>query len=125
MPHSPIEYTVLYALAEDVADHDPEIMLELIDIFVNDSTDHLRKMSTEIESQEFRTLEISAHSLKSSSATFGALALSELSGQIERMARSKTPNGIAPLLESARAEFKLVAAVLATERKRWVEATEE
>ena len=39
--HTPIEYDILRVLEEDVADNDPEIMLDLIDIFLHDSAEHL------------------------------------------------------------------------------------
>ena len=118
----PIDRSILRILEEDVADSDPEIMLELIDIFIRDSGWHVHEIAKDLEQLEFRKIEIGAHSIKSSSATFGAMALSALSAQIEQLARAKQSEGMAEILHSARAEFARVEAVLVTEREKWVEA---
>ena len=120
-----IDHSMLHILEEDVADNDPDIMLELIDIFIHDSANNIGGIAQAIEQKEFRKLEISAHSLKSSSATFGAMALSGLCAQIEQMARAKIVEGAGELLDTVRGEFARVEAALSVEREKWVEVASE
>ncbi|MBI3957860.1 MAG: Hpt domain-containing protein [Chloroflexi bacterium] len=119
---APIDRSILHILEEDVADNDPDIMLEFINIYLHDSEEHIDEIAKQMGSKEYRKIEISAHSLKSSSATFGAMALSALSDQIEQLARARKSDGIAEILHSVRAEFARVKAALVVEREKWTEA---
>jgi len=114
-----IDHSLLHILEEDVADNDANIMLELIDIFIHDSANNIRCIAQAVEQKEFRKLEISAHSLKSSSATFGATILSSLCAHIEQIARAKTVEGVEEVLNSIRDEFARVEAILRVEREKW------
>jgi len=53
-----------------------------------------------------------AHTLKSSSATFGALALSDLARQLERLAREGTLAGAGDLLEQIQTAYERAWAAL-------------
>lgn len=119
---SPIDHSVLRRLEEDVADGNPEIMLELIDIFLLDSGRHIDEIARDWEKREFRKIEMAAHSIKSSSATFGAMALSALSAQTEQLAHARQSEGMAEMLRSLHAEFARAEAVLVVEREKWREA---
>ncbi len=119
---APIDRSILHILEQDVADNDPDIMLEFINIYLYDSEGHIADIARHLDPPEFRKIEISAHSLKSSSATFGATALSALSSQIEQLARARESGGIAEILRAIRDEFARVAAVLILEREKWTEA---
>jgi HPt (histidine-containing phosphotransfer) domain-containing protein len=50
-----------------------------------------------------------AHTLKSSSASVGALALSALCAQVEQLVRSQQIGGLEPLLDAMQAEMQRVA----------------
>ena len=117
-----IDRHILQTLQEDAADNDPEIILELLDIYIHDSADHLNQIIQAVPEEEYRTIELSAHSLKSSSATFGATNLAVLFGEMEQLARSKTTDGIDGLLNAAKSEFVRARDELLVERRRWVEA---
>jgi HPt (histidine-containing phosphotransfer) domain-containing protein len=123
--HTSIEYDILHALEDDVADYDPEIMLELIDIFLQDSAEHLVGIGRAIEGGDYRKIEISAHSLRSSSATFGALILSNFCMRLEKCARTSQNECIVETLAEARQEFALVEAILRVQRVKWVKAVAE
>lgn len=123
--HTSIEYDILRALEDDVADHDPEIMLELIDIFLQDSAEHLVGIGHAIADGDYRKIEISAHSLKSSSATFGALVLSNFCMRLEKCARTSQNECIVEMLAEARQEFAFVEAILRLQRVKWVKVIAE
>jgi HPt (histidine-containing phosphotransfer) domain-containing protein len=55
-----------------------------------------------------------AHTLKSSSASVGALALSALCAQVEHNVRSQQPGDIGTLLDAMQAEMQLVASAVQT-----------
>ena len=55
-----------------------------------------------------------AHTLKSSSASVGAMALSALCAQVEHNARSQQPGNIGPLLDAMQAEMQRVAGAVQT-----------
>ncbi len=117
---APIDRSIFRILAEDIADNDPVTMLELIDLFVNDSGQHIREISQGVEKQNIRTIEMGAHSVKSTAATFGAMTLSVLCAQIEQLAYTKEIDDIDEILELAYHEFLRVEAELSVERKKWM-----
>lgn len=118
--NSVIDFAVLEELEESVADGIPEIMVELFDTYLEDSHGHLQKIATAIADKDKRQLELSAHSLKSSSATFGANSLSRLFARIESLAREGQIEESRVLFERARQEFERVEQALREERKKRV-----
>ena len=56
--------------------------------------------------------------MKSNGATFGAMSLSELSHQLELLARSGTLEGTAELIGWIEAEYQRVSVALQTVRER-------
>lgn len=120
-PYAAIDSSILRILQEDVADNEPEVMLELIDIYIHDSGEHIRGIAQALADENYRQIEISAHSLKSSSATFGALSLSQMCAQMEQAAKARQGERIAATLGEVESEFALVVAALLVEREKWVE----
>jgi HPt (histidine-containing phosphotransfer) domain-containing protein len=57
---------------------------------------------------QYEQLRHLAHTLKSSSASVGALALSALCAQVEHHVRSPQPGDIAPLLDAMQSEMHRV-----------------
>lgn len=118
--YASIDYSIFHTLENDVADSDPEVMVELIDIFIHDSADRLDGIDKAIEQADYRKIEISAHSLRSSSATFGALILSDICFRMEQSARARQREGIVEALATIREEFAQVSQLLSTERSKWI-----
>jgi HPt (histidine-containing phosphotransfer) domain-containing protein len=59
-----------------------------------------------------------AHTLKSNGAAFGAMRFSELSRELESVARSGTVEGAAELIERVEAEYEGVRIALEAVRER-------
>jgi PAS domain S-box-containing protein len=76
----PLETAVLVQLAEDT---DVSLLPQLIDTFINTSKQQIASITLATSKAEFQKIAASAHSLKSSSATFGAFYLNELVTSIE------------------------------------------
>src|SRR6266540_3018211 len=74
-----IDLQVLERIQADLGDGDPTIVIELIDMFLSDSLQLLATMRQSLAECAAEDLQRAAHTLKSSSATLGAAALSKLS----------------------------------------------
>ncbi|MEM7131122.1 MAG: Hpt domain-containing protein [Chloroflexota bacterium] len=84
---SPLEPDAIAALIDMVGLDDPDFLIELIDTFLQDSSAMVEMMMTNWEEQDYETVMRTAHSLKSTSATFQATYLSQLSSDLELQLR--------------------------------------
>jgi HPt (histidine-containing phosphotransfer) domain-containing protein len=92
----------------------------LIEIFLGEAVELLGTISSGIaESNEDEAVR-AAHSLKSSSATVGALRLSGVSARLEALAQSDQLDAAALVLEDLRQEFDDVRDVLTAESARLI-----
>src|SRR6266540_388476 len=83
-----IDLQVLERIQADLGDGDPTIVIELIDMFLSDSLQLLATMRQSLAECAAEDLQRAAHTLKSSSATLGAAALSKLSQTLELASRA-------------------------------------
>ncbi|BAU14813.1 multi-sensor hybrid histidine kinase [Leptolyngbya sp. NIES-3755] len=100
----------------DLAGGSTEFVSELIDCFIEDTPKLLTSMQDAVAQQDFKSLQRLAHTLQSSSATFGAKALQTLSTELETMMMrsqfSQAPDQIAKL----EAEYQQVKLALQAEQ---------
>ncbi len=89
----------------------------LIERFYQDVDRLLGEARQALEQGETTDLRRAAHSLKSTSATFGAVALSEVARELEYLARDGVLEGAAGLIAQAEAEFVKAKAALETMRE--------
>jgi CheY-like chemotaxis protein len=85
---------------------------ELIEQFYSDVVRLLGQARAAVEDRRADDLRIAAHSLKSTSATFGAMALSAVARELEALARSERLDEVAELLAQGEAEFTKAKAAL-------------
>ncbi len=88
-----IDPAALDAVAEMVGTDEPEVMLDLLDTFLEDSQNQIDKMVSSLAAEDWTLLHRIAHSLKSSSATFGAMRLSQLCQTLESAAKDSCAAG--------------------------------
>lgn len=69
----------------------PDLVQELTELFFADTPGLLAEIRTAADTEDWEALTRASHSLKSSSFYLGALALAELSRQIESLSRSGDP----------------------------------
>jgi len=93
---------------------DTEFIAELVNVFFGEAPKMLSEMRQALESKDATLLHRAAHSLKSSSAEFGALALSDSCRELEKMGRDSVFSGADELLERAKAEYAQAKAALET-----------
>ena len=86
---------------------------ELIQTYLTDTPMQFHGMSEAVDADDAAALVRPAHTLKSSSATVGAMRLSSLARELEMAGRSGSLDGSARIgLDAARAEWQAVAAAL-------------
>jgi HPt (histidine-containing phosphotransfer) domain-containing protein len=93
-------------------DGDDEFLAELLDTFFQDAPQLLEAMQRATEQGDAQGLRIAAHSLKSNSAEFGALNLSELCRELEQAAKINTLDGATHKVAQAQSEYGRVQAAL-------------
>ncbi len=85
---------------------DKAFLSELVDTYLADSPKLLIQMHTALEGKDTDAFRRAAHTLKSTSANFGALTLSELAKELEMMAKAGTLDGAAEKLPCVEEEFR-------------------
>jgi HPt (histidine-containing phosphotransfer) domain-containing protein len=107
----------LERLVETIGD-DRSLLTALIDTFLRDTPRLVEAVRRGLERGQTDEVRRAAHTLKSNGATFGAMSLSELSRQLEALARSGTLEGADELITQIDAEYERVRIALETERER-------
>jgi two-component system sensor histidine kinase/response regulator len=108
---SPIDREALNRLFEAVGS-DPQFLAELLDEYFSDSLAQFENMVAALASHDPEAFRRAAHSLKSNSANFGALALSGKFKELEDLGKSGHLEGVESLLEEAGAEYGQVKIAL-------------
>ena len=96
----------------DMAGGDNQILVELIDCYLEDSPHLITNMQEAIASGMTENLQRAAHTLKSSSASLGADVLSQLCKQMEGFGRSGKLAGTAELFQQIVPEYEGVVLAL-------------
>ena len=96
---------------------DAEFMAELIDTYVADAPQQLEALNASLAIGDVDGLVRPAHTLKSSSASLGALRLTERCRQLELTAKAGSLDGATESIEGIAAELELVVAAL--EHTKW------
>jgi HPt (histidine-containing phosphotransfer) domain-containing protein len=89
-----------------------DLVAELVELFVGDVPPRLDVLAGAIANGDAEALARAAHSLKGSSATMGAVGMSELCRRMEMLGRAGDVAPAAPLLVSLREEFERASRAL-------------
>lgn len=115
-----IDRSALESIVEIFGSDDPEAILDLIDTFLVESTKQTDEMRSALAAHDWSRLHRMAHSLKSSSATFGATRLSNISAVMESAAKREcVPDDCGSLLEQLIDAHSVACDILRTERARF------
>jgi len=82
-----LDYQTLKSLEEMLGNDAPSILVEMIDCYLEDSYKLLESLRAASSNQNLADLYLPSHTLKSSSATFGAIELSKVCQKLEAIAR--------------------------------------
>ncbi len=102
----PIDESQLDELRMLSDDDGPDILGELIDIFLEDTPSRLIDLAQAVGNGDAEGTMQNGHALKSSCAQLGALQLSEYCRQLEAMGRAGDIQGAQPVVAAAQAEFE-------------------
>ena len=120
MSHAPesnvLDMHVVQALRELGGDDDPGLFDEVVELFLTDTKNNVAKLVAAFESRDAHALQRVAHTMKSSSANVGALRLSKLCFEIEKLGRAGSCEGAQGLVEDTAKHFDEVSAALAALR---------
>jgi CheY-like chemotaxis protein len=97
----------------------PSLVRELIDLFLNDSAGHVHRIVQAHEAADAASLRALAHRFLSATQNIGALALSNLCADIERLAKAGQLSDVAPLLSDLQRERERAQLALQTLRMRY------
>jgi len=86
-----VSIDMLNEVAEMIGPDDPELLAELIDEYLADTDQLVEQMQTLLDEDDMVALQRAAHSLKSTSATFGVMPLSKLCKEQEDALRDNLP----------------------------------
>lgn len=78
---------------------DLEMLLELIQLFLEGVPDSLAKLREACRNGDAAGVEQVAHSLRGAAGSLGAAAVYETAGQLEAISRGHTIEGVAPLVD--------------------------
>lgn len=107
-----LDPTLLATLQAQLGDVTTEILAEVIDSYLQEAPELFGQMQRAIAQADAPSLQRAAHTLKSSSATVGALGLSQLSQELETLGRTNHLLAAPALLADLQQEYRRVEAAL-------------
>lgn len=104
----------VFAILEELADEDdPDLVAEIIELFLVDSAERMQQVGGEEGSGDPDAVRGAAHALKSSSANIGALGFSKACAGLESAARDGRFDELDSLVASALVMYEDVRKALA------------
>jgi PAS domain S-box-containing protein len=113
-----LDFTVLATLRDLSEPGQPDPVVELIDLFMEDAPDRLHAMQTSLDRRDAEALKIAAHSLKGSAKNLGAKPLAKCCAELERQTHAADWDNALLTLKAIGLEFEKLRAVLASEKRR-------
>jgi CheY-like chemotaxis protein len=100
-------------------DSQPSLVRELIDLFLGDSAGHVRRITEAHEAGDSESLRALTHRFLSAAQNIGALRLSRLCVELERLAKAGQLDAATPLLAEISRERERAHAALQVQRMRY------
>jgi PAS domain S-box-containing protein len=113
---STVDWSVLEAYAEGMGDESNSLITELIDIYLENTPKLLASLRQSMAENDFKVFNRTAHTLKSSSASLGAMRLASQSKELEQQSLEGDLASLKNKIEIAALEFDAVKTVLLLKR---------
>lgn len=113
-----VDTAVLAELEEIQEEGEPDLIAELIGLYLEDSPRKLAAMREAEARADAASLRRAAHSLKGSSASLGAFGVAALCGELERACREESSRRAVQLIARLGRELDSVRRVFEDERRR-------
>lgn len=104
-----LDLTVMERLLEDTS---VEFLPSLIEVFETESAQRVENIQSTLSKGDMTALSVEAHSLKGTSATFGAESLRALSEKIEKSAKAGDVNAVTELVPEVPDRLQAVLSAL-------------
>jgi HPt (histidine-containing phosphotransfer) domain-containing protein len=118
-----VDMSVVHELVDLAGDGDPELLLDLIDMFLDDAPLKVRTIVEAAAAGDLEAVERAAHSLKGSSGNLGAVLLQEVAEQLQIAGRTRTAQSLDELLARLHDESGRAAQALSSLRKQYAPHT--
>jgi HPt (histidine-containing phosphotransfer) domain-containing protein len=115
---APVDIDILLSLAEAQDADEPDLVVELIDLYLADTPRHIVAMHEALASNDQRMLARAAHALKGSSSTLGAVQVAQSCEDLERLAPALPVSEVAGFVERLEEELATVRDVFLVERQK-------
>ena len=114
---------VLENIIEMVGLDEPDFLVELIDTYLDDAGQAVKKLPEALAAGDLEFVQRTAHSLKSTSATFSAQRLAEMSATLELAMRNEDPTIDLPAeIDDLVCEYERVRVALIAEKRNLLDA---
>ncbi|MCA1992948.1 MAG: response regulator, partial [Coleofasciculus sp. S288] len=113
-----LDRSVLEAFYSTMGANAEQFLAQLIDIYLEESPTLLQAISTAIVQSDALAMKQAAHTLKSSSASLGAISFSQLCQELEMIGSNGTTAGARELLVDIESEYERVKTALQIERQQ-------
>lgn len=113
-----VDFAVLLSLEEAQVEGEPDLVVELIDLYTEDAPRRLAAIRRAWAAGDLAALSWAAHGLKGSSASLGARQVATLCDKLERLSGTELLRGGEMLLTCLELEFARVRLAFADERGR-------
>jgi CheY-like chemotaxis protein len=110
-----IDLSVLESFREIQQEGSPDLVSELIHLYVDDTRSRLVQMRTALNERDVKKLQTIAHSLKGSSSNLGIRGMSALCLELEKTLTHKGVDGASRIVNRFNEEFRRVEQALASE----------
>jgi HPt (histidine-containing phosphotransfer) domain-containing protein len=114
---APIDPKALQALRDMAGKDASEVLAEVIDSYLEDAPKLLQAISAAVAQGDTTALYQAAHTLKPTSATLGAITLSQVCKDLEVIGRTGTMADVLAIVLQVEAEYERVQAALRIERQ--------
>jgi HPt (histidine-containing phosphotransfer) domain-containing protein len=111
-----VDMSVLSSLQGAPADGETDLIVELIDLYLEDTPRRLAAISVSLVRGDSAFLRRAAHNLRGGSATLGAVGISQICEELEQIALNSSPNAAASLLSELHEKFAIVRQAFLLER---------
>lgn len=116
--HGAIDMAVLRSFEEIQAEGEPDLIVELIDLYLKDAPSKLASMQEAVAGEDAASLRRAAHGLRGSSASIGAVQVAALCEGLEHASRVDSAGQAAALVGQLERELEDARRALEAERRR-------
>lgn len=115
---APVDIALLSAFEDMQLDGKPDLIVELIDLYLEDAPQRLEAIKAAAASKDGMLLKRSAHGLKGGSASLGVLRVAGICRDLEQPDCQDSPERVDALVKSLEEEFTTAHETLEAVRRR-------